>query len=496
MTLNKRLQASRDRAHMRWGIVTLLVLIPALYLGFTKSIPFRPHYEIKAVFSSAATQLKSGSPVRIAGVNVGKVSGVERGAGTTALVTMRILDKGRPISSDATAKIRPRLFLEGNFFVDLKPGVNGVELEDNDTIPITQTAIPVQFDQMLQTFNVSGRTDLRTTIRELAAGLDQGGAAGLNETFDSAPQGLRGLASTMHAFRGVEPNDLSRFIANTATVSDAFTTDTAALAGLIRGLDGTLTALGSRAEPFADSLDLASQAFAKFPALRREALALVDPAVRLADALGPALDELPGTLRPTITLLRAAQPLLADDQLPRLARTLRPALADLSALTPGLRRAFTQITPVAQCVRDNLVPVLNGKVDDGPLTTGLKVWEELVRFPVGLAGASANFNGNGPGLRLVVGGSEQLIATTSPNLGNLVSVGERPLSGARPRYRPGVSPPFSPDTDCRSQDVPSLVADTAPAPTQRAISVPAAEKAQQLAKARRKLARLKRKAAR
>ena len=35
---------------------------------------------------------------------------------------MEIDDKGLPIHKDATLKIRPRIFLEGNFFVDLKPG--------------------------------------------------------------------------------------------------------------------------------------------------------------------------------------------------------------------------------------------------------------------------------------------------------------------------------------------------------------------------------------
>ena len=34
-------------------------------------------------------------------------------------------DKGLPIHKDATAKIRPRIFLEGNFFVDLQPGDAG-----------------------------------------------------------------------------------------------------------------------------------------------------------------------------------------------------------------------------------------------------------------------------------------------------------------------------------------------------------------------------------
>ena len=35
------------------GLVALVVTIVGVYLGFTKSIPFRSHYEVKAAFKSA-----------------------------------------------------------------------------------------------------------------------------------------------------------------------------------------------------------------------------------------------------------------------------------------------------------------------------------------------------------------------------------------------------------------------------------------------------------
>ena len=59
--------------------------------------------------------------MRIAGVNVGKVTGVEAD-GDAAEVTFTVDDEGQPIHSDAEVEIRPRLFLEGNFFLDLRPG--------------------------------------------------------------------------------------------------------------------------------------------------------------------------------------------------------------------------------------------------------------------------------------------------------------------------------------------------------------------------------------
>ena len=93
-----------------------------LYFGFTKDIPFTQGYQLQAQFESA-NSIRPNSPVRIAGVEVGKVKSVEPVEGTNAaLLAMEIDDAALPIHEDATAKIRPRIFLEGNFFVDLKPG--------------------------------------------------------------------------------------------------------------------------------------------------------------------------------------------------------------------------------------------------------------------------------------------------------------------------------------------------------------------------------------
>src|SRR4029078_1872317 len=93
------------------------------YFGFSKANPFSNPYEFKAVFNDV-NNLKPKSPVRIAGVEVGKVTNVapvESGKGA-AEVTMQVEDKGLPIKKDAELKIRPRIFLEGNFFVDVEPG--------------------------------------------------------------------------------------------------------------------------------------------------------------------------------------------------------------------------------------------------------------------------------------------------------------------------------------------------------------------------------------
>ena len=60
----------------RAGVLTLVVIVVAAYFGFTKANPFANPYELSAVVTDAQN-LKRGAPVRIAGVEVGKVTKIE-----------------------------------------------------------------------------------------------------------------------------------------------------------------------------------------------------------------------------------------------------------------------------------------------------------------------------------------------------------------------------------------------------------------------------------
>jgi ABC-type transporter Mla subunit MlaD len=86
-----RRRRSSGPSNFTIGAVVLIAAVILTYLGFTKSIPFRHHYEIHAVFRTA-NNIKPNSFVRIAGVNVGKVTAVDRlpSDKNAARVTMRI----------------------------------------------------------------------------------------------------------------------------------------------------------------------------------------------------------------------------------------------------------------------------------------------------------------------------------------------------------------------------------------------------------------------
>ena len=158
------------RSNTTIGLIALAVLAVVVYLGWTKEIPLRSHYEVKAAFETS-NNLRTGSPVRIAGVEVGKVTGVERRGPRRRDRDDADRRQGPAVHADATAKIRPRIFLEGNFFVDLTAGTpSAPELDDGATIPVQQTATPVQLDEVLTALQSDTREDLKVAAARVRQG--------------------------------------------------------------------------------------------------------------------------------------------------------------------------------------------------------------------------------------------------------------------------------------------------------------------------------------
>lgn len=461
--------AQIERQHLRWGLVTVVVATVVTYLAFV-GVPFQSGFALDAI-TPTSSQLHNGSPVRIAGVNVGKVVGVERGPGNTARIKMRIDDSGLPLHRDASLKIRPRLFLEGNFFVDLKPGTpSAPELGAHSTIPLSQTAIPVQFDQVLTALQADTRADLQGILRQYAAALDRGGAKGIRDSFAPSAGAFKGIALVSQESQGLTRHDLSRFIADGAKISTTLNRRRGELADLITNFNRTVSALGSQPQNvaattrlFADLVEEAHPALgdinASLPSLRR-----------LARELRPLARRSPRTLDLALPLLVQLDRLVSAPEVPALLRDARPTLAALAAVETPLTNLLGKVAPVSACVRDNALPTLNAKLDDGALSSGLTVWQELLTTGVGLASAAQNFDANGPAVRLLAGGGERTVSTGKlPGVGELLATTPEPLIGSRPR-KPASSPPYRPDVACETQKAPDLKADIGPAESSRRVA--------------------------
>jgi phospholipid/cholesterol/gamma-HCH transport system substrate-binding protein len=462
------------------GLVLVLILAVASYLAFTKRIPFTSQgFELHATFENATT-LKPTSPVRIAGVNVGKVTSVTS-HGNMADVTFTVDDAGLPIHKDATVTIRPRLFLEGNFFLDLRPGSpQAADLSSDGTIPVTQTATAVQLDEILTSLQKSNRGDLKRALiaygdtlthvptaaedkTQVPAVKGKTAAQALNQTFRYGGKAGRTSAIVNQALLGERPHDLSNLIRGQRNLFSELASDQAALKGLITNFNTTTAALASESTNLSDTIaELAPTLEQARPALLHLDQAL-PPFRALAIELEPGIRQLPETIRTGTPWLIQIKRLLRKDELGNDARYLAeagPGLAQTTASSPAL---FHQIDLLSRCTSHNLIPAGNTVLQDsGPgynFTSGQPNIHELFYSTVQLAGESQLFDGSGSFVRFQAGGGPEMTRMENPGggFGNdaLWAHNISPPIGTRPVVT-GKLPPFRQDVPCHKNTVPDL----------------------------------------
>ena len=470
----------KDRTGANPFTVGALVLIAAVlitYFGFSKHIPFTHGFRLNAVFESA-NSIRTNSPVRIAGVNVGKVTGVshfEEGK-QAALVTMRIDKKGLPIHKDATMKIRPRIFLEGNEFVDLSPGTPAAPtISDGDTLPMTQTAAPVQFDQILTALQSDTREDLQRLLEGYGTALTyqptaaddvtqdrdvkgETAAQSLNDSIDDAPGALRNASIVNQAFLGLERHDLSGLVDNTGKVTKALARNEQSLKDFVTNFNTTMASLASRQSDLRQTIALLG------PTLEHTNTALTHldasfPNTRaFAKEILPGVRETPATIDAALPWIAQTRKLVGKAELGGLTKELKPTTVDLARLVDGTLTALPQADLVSQCVTHTILPTGDIKISDGQFTSNEENYKEFWYAMVGLAGESQNFDGNGHYIRFAVGGGSQTISTGKYGGAageQLYShVNEAPL-GTRPSY-PGKRSPYNHTALCKDQKLADL----------------------------------------
>ena len=434
------------------GVIALVLTAIVVYLGFTKSIPFRSHYEVKAAFKSA-NNLKPASPVRIAGVEVGKVTKIERASkrANGALVTMRIQDTGRPLHEDATFKIRPRIFLEGNFFVDVSPGRAGGEVAKNHVFPVNQTATPVQFDEVLTALQTDTREDLKLLLREYAAGLRGKGGRGFNRSIRYWKPAYRDSAIVSEAMLGEHEHDLSGYIDRAGVVAGAVDRNREQLKALVTNFRQTAGA-------FARENTSLESAIAELPRTLRAA----QPALAALNASFPGLRGFARDLRPgvrssgptidvSMPLLRQLRGLVSKKELRGLTADLRPTIPALARFTQQAVPLNQQIRQSASCQNEVILPWSHDKLQDDKFPATGPVYTELPKPFPGLAGESRSGDANGQWFRVLAAGGTNLVQF-SPGVFGTTAL---PLLGVDPP-KPKTRPPLRNDVPCENQQPPDL----------------------------------------
>jgi phospholipid/cholesterol/gamma-HCH transport system substrate-binding protein len=490
------------------GAIALVALVVFVYLGFTKfANPFATPYTIHAVFANA-NGLEPGSPVRIAGVNVGQVTGVGAVPGcrtggslqksdaagdeqcSAADVSMTIDNNGLPIHKDATFAIRPRIFLEGNFFVDVSPGTpEAPDAPSSWTFPIQQGTEPVQFDQVVTSLQAPTRANLQTLLQQVGTGLKKGGPS-YNASIKYWLPAYEYSAVVTHDALGLQPHDLSNWIAEQGEVSGAIDTHPKNLQNLITNFNTTAhsfavenVALENAVAELPQTVAAAIPAFHSLNAAFCSGAQVPDcapgPLPQLAKALIPGVQSTGPMIDASLPFITQLRYLVSPSE-------LRGLTADLAATVPALSNLTREsiplmangVRPAASCAEQVVIPWSKLTINDPHFNASngfppRPVYVEAVDFLPGLAGESRDFDANGPYIR-VLGTGGTLTYSLSPGSG-LIGQALSPLEGEEPQPPPGEkSPPLEPNVPCETQQpITDLSAPTGGPPPQQSSSLSA-----------------------
>jgi ABC-type transporter Mla subunit MlaD len=499
------------------GLIAIVVIAIASVLAYTKTLPWADPYEVHATFASAQN-VRVKSPVRIAGVKVGEVTGVEhlpstgeeliaqsgedpatlpgpddQGSEAAAVVTMKLDEQALPLHEDARFKLRPRLFLEGNLFVDLQPGSpNAPETDEDHRFPITQTSNSVQLDQVLTTLQSDVRADLQTFLDQFGNALIKyEGAEAFNELYRSSAGAGRATSQVNNAILGKRPHDLSGLIRNLDRVLRALGRNEASLQGLVtnfRIFSGSFAAQDEALERaianLPDVLDAARPAFANlnssFPPLRafaREAL--------------PGVRSTPETIDAALPFVHQLRLLVSKPELRGLVADLRPAIPKLARLANRTRPFLRQTRKLSSCFNEVVIPWSHSEVvptDPAyPHPPVADVAQETLYGLVGIGGESRSGDANGQTIKVGAGGGINTVTIPAAASGvdvdgdgtneDVYGVVPNLLEGSMPRISDSAKTPFMPGVSCETQDQPNLEAGLGAPPMQTSAPAQSPEEA-------------------
>ncbi len=311
------------------GAVTTLIVILAVFLAYNANngLPFVPSYRISVQVPNAET-LVPGNDVRIGGVRVGFVEDVVPVAHSNGRVTAKAdlkLDKNvDPIPRGSTVVVRAKSAL-GLKYLEINRSDNPNGYPEGSELPLSAAnPHPVEYDQVLSTFNGPTRVAIRRNLVEFGAVL-----AGRGPQINAALGQLRPL------LRRLEPvarnlasknTGLARFFraAGAAAAEVAPVAETQAHMFVV--LDTTFGALASVARPFIQ------ETISETP---------------------PTLDTLTRTSPRISTFLRHNAALFADLRpgvraLKQTAPEIASALETGARVLPGAPSLNAQLAPTAQ----------------------------------------------------------------------------------------------------------------------------------------------------
>ena len=398
-------------------------------------------FELKAEFQTAQAVVPGqGQTIRVAGVRVGDVQKVELEDGV-GVVTLAIDREFLPIYRDATLLLRPQTGLKDMFF-QLDPGTKAAgEYEENEVVPVANTAPDVNLDEILELLDSDTQAYLRLLVVGAGKGLDGRdkelgkllGSLGpinkdlrrLNTEVASRQQNLRNLVHNFRILTG-------EIAASDDDLVELVTTSNSAL-GAIAEQDPSVRRAVQLLGPTLAQAETTLNEVADFAGILGPTLNDLRPFARNLDAANTSLE----------SLARSATPVIRDE--------IRPFVRSAREPVPDLRKAaerYSSASPRLTVIGEKLnkltdMAALNPNGQEDP---GTPQRDEGFLFWAGWLGHNGNlvFNtadGNGPWRRIYfTAGCNQLA--------NIISTGGSPIDDMIAGIVTGVGTLFGPGGLC------------------------------------------------
>ena len=286
------------RTALKFGAFVAVCLAFTVYLAFTIGNiqladlnPAAPdNLELRATFDDI-TGLLVNDPVKIAGVTVGKVTGIKIEEGQ-AVVSFHVDRDHDELPSDSRASVRWRNLI-GQRFLYIEPGDASTMLESGTTITDTDSVadLGALFNSLGPIVSAVDSSQVNDFLETITAALE-GNADRLGDALDDLATLSTGLASRDEA--------ISRLIENLNVVAETVTTRDQQIRTL---LDNLVVLAGE----FSANTELVDQALVEFGSFSTDLAALIsrngDELDRIIAGLDVTVDD---TVRPRLELLREA----------------------------------------------------------------------------------------------------------------------------------------------------------------------------------------------
>jgi phospholipid/cholesterol/gamma-HCH transport system substrate-binding protein len=298
------------------GLIAAVIVVAYLVITSGGST-----YNVKLSLADA-DGLRQGSPVAIAGQDVGNVSMkiIGQGSHHRVLLTLKINQKDGPLGQGATAAI-DSVNLLGQKRVEITKGDVAKPMRSGTVLPQKQVTVSTDLDQVLDVLTPNVRARLAIVINE-------------------AGTAMAGRKADISAVLQEFPTDFSDLHSLLSAVAD----NNHKLGDLVETTNGFVSQLASQNTALENAVDVAGQTAATVASRR------ADLSRTLADA--PA----------TLTSLDGFLGKLKQATVP-----LGPAARDITATAPKLQDALDQVAPFTQAAD----PALTEATQDAPELTSL-----------------------------------------------------------------------------------------------------------------------------